>query len=155
MATATRLQRIYDHRLKDLVHQSGDIQLAVRHGVPRSTARGWLRRSCKSVVTLDVLKATGRELRQEIIALRRLNEKLRAVLRILVAVRKVTSFSLANYRILDPRKRKKVLFPFQSWLRAWLTDPTGSTRRGYRRTKSCGQLQGVILGLSPSLFCRK
>ncbi len=75
MATATRFQRIYDHRLKDLVHETGDIQLAVRRGVPRSTARGWLCRSRRNVVTLDVLEATGKELRQEILALRRRNEK--------------------------------------------------------------------------------
>ena len=98
MAKARRFQRIYDHRLKELVHETGDIELAVRHGVPCSTARGWLR-SQRDVVTLDVLEATGQELRQEILALRRRNEKLRAVLRILVVVLKVSGFSLANCRI--------------------------------------------------------
>ena len=70
MATAKRFQRIYDHRLKGLVHETGDIELAVRHGVPCSTARGWLR-SRRDVVTLEVLEATEHELRQEILALRR------------------------------------------------------------------------------------
>lgn len=92
MATGTRSQRVYDHRLKDLVHDTGDIQLALRHGVPRSTARGWLGRCHDNVVTLDFLKAAGGELRQEVVALRRRNAKLLAVLRILVAALKVSNF---------------------------------------------------------------
>ena len=44
MTTTTRPQQRYDHRLRDLVHYTGDVTLATDHGVPRSTARGWLRR---------------------------------------------------------------------------------------------------------------
>ena len=72
MPAATRTQRTYDHRLKELVHRTGDIALALRHGVPRSTAaRGWLGRSTKKIVTLDVLQLSGAELRREVMALRR------------------------------------------------------------------------------------
>ena len=58
MATRTRSQKIYDHRLKDLVRETGDIQLAVQRGVPRSTAQDWLCPSSREVVTLDVHDAT-------------------------------------------------------------------------------------------------
>lgn len=109
MPTATRLQRIYDHRLKELVNETGDIHLAVRRGVPRSTARGWLGRSHENVVTLDVFRSSGRELREEVVALRRRNRKLRAVLGILVAVLRTSNFSLANRRILDAATRKRIL----------------------------------------------
>ena len=51
MTTATRSQKSYDHRLKELVHESGDIELAIQHGVPRSTARGWVRSARDDVVT--------------------------------------------------------------------------------------------------------
>jgi hypothetical protein len=61
MGRATCFQRTYDHRLKELVRETGDFELAVRHGDPRSTARGWLR-SRKDVVTLDVLETPGKEL---------------------------------------------------------------------------------------------
>lgn len=108
MPSATRLQRVYDHRLKELVYETGDIELAVRHGVPRSTARGWLHPR-RDVVTLDVLDATGKELRGEVLALRRRNEKLRAVLRILVAVLRVSHFSLADYRIPDRDGKSRLL----------------------------------------------
>ena len=55
MSTTTRKQRTYDHRLRDLLQTTRDIQLASRHGVPTSTARGWLSKSAVDVVTIDVL----------------------------------------------------------------------------------------------------
>ena len=39
MSAATRVQRRYDHRLRELVRSTGDIGHAIRRGVPRSTAR--------------------------------------------------------------------------------------------------------------------
>jgi hypothetical protein len=96
MATTTRSQRTYDHRLKELVHESGDIELAVQKGVPRSTARGWLHRAHDDVITLDIFRSSAKELRREVIDLRRRNRKLRAVLRILVTVVKVSNVSLAQ-----------------------------------------------------------
>ena len=42
MVATMRTQRRYDHRLRDLVRTTGDIELATRIGVPRSTARGRL-----------------------------------------------------------------------------------------------------------------
>ena len=47
-------QRVYDHRLRDLVRQTGDIGIATAAGVPRSTATGWLRRDLQPVVSPDV-----------------------------------------------------------------------------------------------------
>ena len=43
MTTASRPQQRYDHRLRDLVQRAGDLTIATKLGVPRSTARGWLR----------------------------------------------------------------------------------------------------------------
>jgi hypothetical protein len=36
MPPTARPQQRYDHRLRDLVHRSGDVTLATRLGVPRS-----------------------------------------------------------------------------------------------------------------------
>ena len=36
VTTATRSQRTYDHRLKELIRESGDVQLAVQHAVSMS-----------------------------------------------------------------------------------------------------------------------
>jgi hypothetical protein len=53
MTTTGRLQQRYDHRLRDLVH-GGDMTIATDLGVPRSTARGWLGKAPRVVVSLDV-----------------------------------------------------------------------------------------------------
>lgn len=78
------------------MNETGDIQMAIQHGVSRSTARGWLGRSHENVITLDVCRLSAPELRKEIVDLRRRNRKLRAVLTILVAVLRVSDSSLAN-----------------------------------------------------------
>ncbi len=55
MSDKTRTQKKYDHRLRDLIQNTGDLDLAVRYGVPRSTARGWLKQSRANVVSIDVI----------------------------------------------------------------------------------------------------
>jgi len=45
MPTTGRPQQRYDHRLRHLVHRTGDVTIATDLGVPRSTARaGWAQR---------------------------------------------------------------------------------------------------------------
>jgi hypothetical protein len=44
MIATPRIQRRYDHRLQALVKSTGSIEFALEHGIPRSTARGWLER---------------------------------------------------------------------------------------------------------------
>jgi hypothetical protein len=60
-----------DDRLRDLVQRTGDLTIATDLGVPRSTARGWLRAAPRVVVTVDLAYLTAPELRQEIQKLRR------------------------------------------------------------------------------------
>lgn len=67
---ATRVQSAYDHRLRELVRATGDVALATRLGVPRSTAAGWLRGARTRVVAV----------------LRRRVCRLQALLRVLLAV---------------------------------------------------------------------
>jgi hypothetical protein len=65
----TRTQRRYDHRLRELVCKTKCGDVAVRHGVPRSTARGWLAPRSTPVVTLNVANEDTIRLRQEVLAL--------------------------------------------------------------------------------------
>lgn len=71
MSTSTRKQRTYDHCLRELVQSTRDIQLATRHGVPASTARGWLNKPATEVVSLDVLDLDTMRLQREVMQLRR------------------------------------------------------------------------------------
>jgi putative transposase len=68
MATTTRTQRRYDHRLRDLARATRDIDYAIRRGVPRSTARSWLTHPNVEVVTVDVLNMNTIQLQQEVFA---------------------------------------------------------------------------------------
>ncbi|MDP6557844.1 MAG: hypothetical protein QGG71_24465 [Pirellulaceae bacterium] len=79
MSTMTRKQRTYDHR-RELVQTTRDIQLATQHGVPASTARGWLNKPATEVVSLNVLDLNTMRLPHEVIQLRRRVTKLTALL---------------------------------------------------------------------------
>jgi hypothetical protein len=67
-------QQRYDHRLRDLVQRTGALTIAAELGVPRSTARGWLRAAPTVVVSREVTDLTEPELRQEILKLQRRRE---------------------------------------------------------------------------------
>ena len=57
--------------------------IATNLGVPRSTARVWLDKARKVVLSLDVTDLKESELRQEVLELRRCLKKLTALLRLL------------------------------------------------------------------------
>ena len=95
MSTTSRPQQRYDHRLRDLVQHTGDLTIASELGVPRSTARGWLRAAPTVVVSVEMAALTEPALRQEILKLRRRVEKLAALLRLTLALLHTSGFSLA------------------------------------------------------------
>lgn len=85
MAQREVRQQVYDHRLRALVRQTGDMRIATAAGVPRSTAAGWLRRELHSVVSADVLDMAESDLRAEVVKLRCRVRTLSAVLGLLRA----------------------------------------------------------------------
>ena len=99
MPTATRGQRCYDHRLKELVRSTGNIDIALESGVPRSTAYGWLTRSHSEVVSLDMHDRDVVDLQRDVVQLRRRNARLVALLRLIMTVVKVAGFSLTRVRL--------------------------------------------------------
>ena len=109
MATTTRSQSRYDHRLRDLVRTTRDITCALQHGVPRSTARGWLTASAAQVVTVDVLNRDTLQLQQEVLRLRTRIQKLIALLRVLLVVLKISRFSLDQTRLPDGNDKRSLL----------------------------------------------
>jgi putative transposase len=101
MATTIRTQRRYGHRLRDLVRTTQDIDCAIRRGVPRSTARSWLREPNTEIVTIAVLDMDARQLHQEVLRLRTLVQKLTALLRVLLVVFRMSGYSLNKARLPD------------------------------------------------------
>ena len=135
MTTASRPQRRYDHRLRDLVQRTGDLTIATDLGVPRSTARGWLAAAPRVVVGLEVADLTEPELRQEILKLQRRVEKLAALLRLALALLHASGFSLSRERLPEEDAKRRLL-------------------RAVDRARECLPLRAVLrfLGLSPSRF---
>jgi hypothetical protein len=86
MTTTARPQQRYDHRLRHLVQRTGDVTLATDFGVPRSTAREWLGKDPKVVVSLEVTNLNSSQLQQEVLALGRRVKKLTALLRLALAL---------------------------------------------------------------------
>jgi len=109
MIPTTRIQRRYDHRLRDLVRSTGEIEHATRRGVPRSTARGWLTSIRAEIFTVDVVDRDVLCFQQEVLALRKRVECLVAMLRLVVVLLKVSGFSLATVRIPDGAKKVSLL----------------------------------------------
>ena len=101
MATTTRTQNRYDHRLRELVRNTQDVSCAVQYGVPRSTARSWLTTPSVQVVTADPLHMDAIQLQQEVLRLRTRIQKLIAVLRVLLVILKISRFSLNQIRLPD------------------------------------------------------
>jgi hypothetical protein len=109
MAQREVRQQVYDHRLRDLVRQTGDIGIATAAGVPRSTAAGWLRRDLQSVVTVAVLDMSESDLRAEVVKLRRRVRTLSAVLGLLVAVLRVSDRRAPRIDLSDRATRATLL----------------------------------------------
>ena len=106
---ARRIRRRYDHRFREVVRKTGDIELAVRNGVPRSTARDWSRLASPQVITLNAASMSGDELRTEVIKLRERNATLLAVLRLVVVLLKVCNVSLRHRRVPSCAKKRLLL----------------------------------------------
>ena len=92
------MQRRYDHRLRELVRSTGNIEHALQRGVPRSTARGWLKSTRGDIVTIDVADRDVIRLQHEVLALRKRIEQPSALLRLLVVLLKMSGLSLASNR---------------------------------------------------------
>jgi hypothetical protein len=109
MTSTTRTQNKYDHRLRELVRSTGDIEHAIRLGVPRSTARGWLTSAPVDVITLDVVDMDNLRLQQEVLKLRARLGWVIAILRLFVVVLKTSDVSLSNIRLPQGTAKRMLL----------------------------------------------
>jgi hypothetical protein len=85
---------------------TGDVTIATDLGVPRSTARGWVGKALKAVVSLDVMDLSASALQQEVLELRRRVKKLTALLRLALALFRSSGFTLTHERLPDGGRAK-------------------------------------------------
>ena len=144
MTTQPRPQKRCDHRLRDLVHRTGDVTIATDLGVPHSTARGWLRLAPEVVVSLDVTHLNELELQQEILQLRRRAQKLAALLRLVLVLLRASGFTVSRERLPDGRDKMRILravdlaregIPLRALLRFLRLSP--SRFHAWRRQDAC------------------
>ena len=101
-----RRQRTYDPRLIQIVRESGDVTVATRIGVPRSTAAGWLRRQGDPFLVPDGPSIAS--LRRELVVLQLRVRRLTALVRIAWAILRVVRPDFSNVRF-SRTDRKRIL----------------------------------------------
>ncbi len=109
MIARKRLQRSYDHRLRQFVCTTGDTAHALRIGVPRSTANGWLQPRAQPVISLSQFGQHVEALETEVARLRVQITMLRHLLRLLFLILKMSGFSLQNCRIPNSSDKSKLI----------------------------------------------
>jgi hypothetical protein len=95
-----RSRRAYDHRIKEQIIRAGNPDLLPELEIPRSTAVSWIRRGLGEVVSLD---PDGCEpaLRNRVARLEGRVAMLTAVLRLVLALLRVSGFTLELSRVAD------------------------------------------------------
>lgn len=115
-----RTRRTYDHRLRDHVVHAGARSLGHRLTIPRSTVSTWQRRGIRPVVTIEPLEQDRQQLLDSIARLDRRARVLAAVVRLLLALLRVSGFNLCGRRLPEGAAKADILRSIES-ARPWLT----------------------------------
>jgi len=102
-------RRTYDHRIKEQIVRVGDPNLFPELGIPRSTAVSWIRRGLGQVVSLDEEDNGERALRNRVAGLERRIAMLTAVLRLVLALLRVSGFKLELSRVAEAAGKRRLL----------------------------------------------
>ena len=98
-------RRVYDHRIRDYIRETGDVSFAVSLGVPRSTASCWLVAPIRSVVTHEVLDLNDVQVRARILRIARRVKILTAIMGLLLTLIRLSCKRLDGSRV--PRGKDK------------------------------------------------
>ena len=101
-------RRSYDHRIRQIVCETGNPRIFRHLRIPRSTTASWLSRGCRSVVSLDWQHDMASVL-DENERLKRRAERQTAIIRLLVVLLKLSGFRLDEQRLPDGAAKGKVL----------------------------------------------
>jgi transposase InsO family protein len=108
MSQLFRSRRSYDHRIREIVCQTGNPRIFQHLHIPRSTTASWLSRGCRSVVSLDWHHDIASVL-DENEKLKRRAQRQTAIIRLLVVLLKLSGFRLDEQRLPDGTAKAKVL----------------------------------------------
>ena len=118
MTSNTLRQRVYDHRLRLLVWETGDPHLFPELNIPRSTLAGWLKDPPPDVVTADLLETNDLALALRLKKLERRCGVLTALVRLLLTLVRVQGMGLEGGRLPDGGAKARILRVIDSATRA-------------------------------------
>jgi hypothetical protein len=93
--------RVYDHRIREQVVRTGNLDLFPELEIPRKTALSWIRRGMREVVTLDDQGSEPAH-HVRIAKLERRVAMLSAILRLVLALLHISGFELERTRVRAP-----------------------------------------------------
>jgi len=108
MATKSA-RNVYDPRVRELVRATGDPDLFPELNIPRSTVAGWLRGSFKPAVGTEALLQTEVESHARLRKLERQIQILLAVMRLLLALARVSGCRLSGERLPTGKAKADIL----------------------------------------------
>jgi putative transposase len=108
MNTLPCSRRAYDHRIRDAICDTGDPHLFPKLRIPRSTTATWLSRGCRAVVSLDHNNDIAAVLTENQ-SLKRRAQRQTAIIRLLVALLRLSGFKLDEQRLPDGAAKAKIL----------------------------------------------
>jgi transposase InsO family protein len=97
--TAPQPRRAYDHRLREQVLRTGARALTRHLAIPRSTVSTWRRRGLRPVTTIEPIEQDRQQLIESLANLDRRARVLAVIVRLLLALLRVSGFSLACQRL--------------------------------------------------------
>ena len=102
-------RRAYDHRIRQLICATKDPRIFPDLGIPRSTTASWIARGPRPVETASRFDPVGVELEVRVLLLERRVQMLGAVVRLLVALVRVSGFQLDATRLPEGRAKGRLL----------------------------------------------
>jgi putative transposase len=110
MPSVPKERRAYDHRLRQQVSETGDLgPVHARLRIPRSTIASWKRRGLRPVVSLDAFGQDRQQLLNRLDKVERKARTLAAVVRLLLALLRVSGFRVDGERLPEGVAKATVL----------------------------------------------
>ena len=106
---ASRTRRTYDHRLREHVVRCGTIAVAKHIQIPRSTVSTWRRRGLRPVVTTEPFDQEKQNALDSSARWEQRARVLAAVVRLLLALLRASSFSLDGNRLPEGKAKAGIL----------------------------------------------
>ena len=106
-------RRSYDPSLRELVRETGNIGVALKLGVPRSTAMSWRTSPARPVISHELFDRTDDEVRARILKLEKQVKVLMAIMLLLLTVVRSLRHKLNWERLPEGKAKRRLLLAIE------------------------------------------